>query len=321
MEYGVRHYESVERLRWFLIFICCALLAYPISASYSMEPSLREADALFQAGTFASGSFWLHFPWLRVRPLGGLMIYLAWFSILFLMLKAVLLTVQFVGKRRTESILKTSIDKKTTPNHQLFDSGTVNLSKIFPSEAILQQTSPKLLQLAFHPFRRLRLILDSPQAPPASEMLLEKERRASEVDWEIMSASWSPFQWILWALPLLAFLQALWLTHEQVAPLLSGQQELQEILLTRAHTIFFPLIQALALVIMLALAAGLLKRLENLYLSSLNALIYDKLISRLPLQSRDTVILLESFQKNFLEMQSMLRRLERTIAPPRGKNS
>ncbi len=320
MAYGVQHYESVERLRWFLVFIFCALLAYPFAAFYGIASSLKEAAELFRLHAFASGSFWLHLPWLRVQPLGGLMVYLTWLALLFLLLKSAFLMVQLMGKRRISSILEKSIDKKNTPARQPPDRGTEDVSGQFSPEHILRETSSRGLQFAFHPFRRIRLMLSSPRALPASETFLEKERRASEVDWEIMNASWAPFQWILWALPLLAFSQVLWLVHEQVAPVLSGQQELQEIFIPQAYITFLPFAQALALVLLLALAAGLLKRLENLYLSSLNALIYDNFVSRLPFQSGDTIILLESLRKNFMEIQSMLRRLERSIAPSRGKN-
>lgn len=320
MEYGVQHYESVERLRWFLVFIFCALLAYPFAAFYGIASSLMEAAEMFRMHTFASGSFWLHLPWLRVQPLGGLMVYLTWLALLFLVLKSVFLVVQLMGKRRISSILENSFDEKNTPPRQPPDWGTENVSEQFSPESIMRQTSSSALQFAFHPFRRIRLMLNSPRAFPASETFLEKERRASEVDWEIMSASWTPFQWILWALPLVALSQVLWLVHDQIAPLLSGQQELQEIFIPQAYITFLPLAQALALVLPLALAAGLLKRLENLYLSSLNALIYDNFVSRLPFQSGDTIILLESLRKNSVEIQSMLRRLERSIAPSRGKN-
>lgn len=318
MEYGVRHYETAERLRWFLIFIFCLLLAYPVAVSYSIPPTWKPAISAFKTHAFTTSAFWLQLPWLRVPPLGGLMIYLFWVGALFLLLKAVFLMVQVVGKYKIQAILEKHIDKRAPVHRFPTDSGPTNWNKLFPADIIHLQTDRTLFQLMYHPFRRVRLMLNHPKSFPASEGLLERERRASEVDWELLAGSWSPFQWILWALPLLAFSQVLWLLYQQSVPVLSGQGELAEIL-SEASVSILPFAQSLAAVIVLALAAALLKRIESLYLSSLNALLYDAFLSRIPFQSGDTVILLEAFQKSFQEIQSILRRLERSVASSTDK--
>ena len=41
MEYGLRRYEAVQRLRWFLFFLVCLALAYSMAGSYDISPPAR----------------------------------------------------------------------------------------------------------------------------------------------------------------------------------------------------------------------------------------------------------------------------------------
>jgi len=52
---------------------------------------------------------------------------------------------------------------------------------------------------------------------------------------------------------------------------------------------------------------------EELYLSNLDSLLFDRLLSRLPFQSNDTLIILETLQRQFKELHAALKILERTI--------
>ncbi len=58
------------------------------------------------------------------------------------------------------------------------------------------------------------------------------------------------------------------------------------------------------LTIAFSVAAGLLRRLESFYLSGVDALFYDRFLTRLPFQSSDTPIVLEMLQKNFQELHA-----------------
>jgi hypothetical protein len=44
-------------------------------------------------------------------------------------------------------------------------------------------------------------------------------------------------------------------------------------------------------------------------------LLYEHFLSRLPFQSSDTVVLLEALKHHFLELQLLIRRLERPSQP------
>lgn len=318
MEYGVRRYEAVERLRWFLFFMLCIACAYPVAGSYTIAPHWVNPIPSLTPAKCSSLSLWLGFSWLQVEPLGSLMLYLLWIAILFILLRWIILLVHVAGKYLVKIILDRNIKRRPGVAHFSMDQSPVNWNRLFPADLMLDEINRLPLQLVFHPFRRLRLMLNSPQGFPSVEELLEKERRASETDWEVISGSWGPLRWVLWTLPFLAFLQSGWLCYLQVKPAIAGQGDVQEVVI-QALSSFLPIGQAITLVVGMSIAAGLVKRLESLYLSSVDSLLYDRLLSNLPFQSRDTMLLLESFQKNFTEIQSSIRRLERSItAVPTG---
>jgi hypothetical protein len=58
------------------------------------------------------------------------------------------------------------------------------------------------------------------------------------------------------------------------------------------------------------LAATLLWYFEELYLSNLDAFIYDRLLSKLPMRSKDTALILETLQHQFRDLSAALRRIE-----------
>ena len=179
---------------------------------------------------------------------------------------------------------------------------------------LLQKTHNPFLQFLFHPFRRLRVLLTNPGKTLSSERLSEKERRLAEIDWEILWSSWTPFRWLLRLLPLVGAVQTVWLLYLFLQPALSGQKDFQE-LFGLVFNGLFPLLQVVFLTVAFSLASGLLKRLESFYLSGVDALFYDRFLTRLPFQSSDTPILLEMLQKNFQELHARLKHLEEFIVP------
>ena len=69
--------------------------------------------------------------------------------------------------------------------------------------------------------------------------------------------------------------------------------------------------QLTVLAVLLGLACAFVNRLEHLYLANLDASLYDLLmLSELPIRSSDTLLILESLQKHFHELQVALKRLE-----------
>jgi hypothetical protein len=105
-------------------------------------------------------------------------------------------------------------------------------------------------------------------------------------------------------------------------PALSGQKDLQD-LLGPILTSLLPLVQLVIATVVLSLASGLLKRFENLYLSSVDGMLYDQFLSRLPFQSSDTLIILEAMERQFRELRALLKRLEQSRStedkPPGGR--
>ena len=71
-----------------------------------------------------------------------------------------------------------------------------------------------------------------------------------------------------------------------------------------------PVVQLTLLSVSLGLAYAFLIRAERLYLANLDASLYDQMLSELPLRSSDTILILESLQKNFRDLQVVLKRLE-----------
>ena len=189
------------------------------------------------------------------------------------------------------------------------------------------------MSVVLHPFIRLRLILSSFQRIFSSEDLFEKERRIVEADWQILNGSWGPFRCLLWILPILGLVQTALLlvaqfnaaspglalippkeTIDAAKPLLgiSPQKEILDSIKPTLN-LLLPLIQAAGIAIFFQLALTLLRYFEELYLSNLDSFIYDRLLSRLPLRSNDTVLILETLQGQFRDLQASLKKLEEKI--------
>jgi len=226
------------------------------------------------------------------------------------------LVVQHVGKFLIKNILAANVKKAAGRPKPGLNGLTSNPERLFPADLLLRKVSPLPLQLIFHPYQRLRMMLNHPQGSFSSEELSEKERRIVETDWQILWGSWTPFRWLLWCLPLLGMMEAAYLFYQQLQPAFQGKKELQDVL-SQVLVGLLPLAQAIVITILFSLTSGLLKRLENLYLSNVDALFYDQFLSRLPFQSSDTLILLDAMQRHFQELQHMMKRLERSVGSER----
>ncbi len=343
MEYGLRRYEATQRLFWLLVFLACLLLAY----QYKGSDAYQKSYPVPSMSTIKSSGFWTELQGIQVqlpnpevgknptpgssdlqrgiqsgpRILAAIMIYLILAAFTFLVLKFVWVTVQFFGKYLAQVLLQDhlrrpggSSAKHPVTAHAVSVEGAVATKDRFvASESLAAQVRRFPLPLVFHPFKRLRLILASPQTQFSAEELTEKERRTVETDWQILHQSWQPFNWIIWTLPALAVVQGFFIFYMELLPILSGKREFSDIS-TPFLTGLIPVIQALAVTVALKVSSLVLRRIEDLYLSNLDALIYDQFLSRLPFQSGDTLILLQAMQKHFQELQGTLRRLERSLA-------
>ncbi|NTU48148.1 MAG: hypothetical protein HGA84_03975 [Syntrophobacteraceae bacterium] len=343
MEYGLRRYEATQRLFWLLVFLVCLGFAYQYKGSEAYQRSYPVPSM----STMKSSSFWSELRGIQVQlpnPEGGkspapggsdlqrgiqsgprilaaIMIYLILVAFIFLVLKVLWLAVQFFGKYLVQVLLQDHLKrpggnpgKHPVGIHTVSaDSGAKAPDRFVASESLAGQVRRFPLPLIFHPFKRLRLILASPQTHFSAKELTEKERRTVETDWQILHQSWLPFNWIIWTLPVLAVLQGFAILYMEVLPILAGKREFTDVS-APFLTGLIPLVQAVAVAVFLKISSTLLRRIEDLYLSNLDALIYEQFLSRLPFQSGDTLILLQAMQKHFQEMQGTLRRLERFIA-------
>jgi hypothetical protein len=318
MEYGLRRYEATQRLLWFLFFFICLGVAYLAIPSPFLAPSkVLSMPHSFQPEVLKSFDFWFNLRWIRVEPLGKLMIYLVWVGFLFLGGRLLGLIVQYGGKYYVSSLLATSIGRpEQTPKRPGLTAFPPNSEVALPLLILLKKTDNILLQILFHPLRRLRVLLNDPQKTCSGEGLAEKERRLSETDWEILWSSWTPFRWLVRLLPVVGVVQTVWLLHLHLQPTLFGQKDIQEIF-GLAFNASLPFLQVIFLTVVFSLSSALLKRFDSLYLSGVDALFYDRFLTKLPFQSSDTPILIEMLQSNFQELNARLSRLEQMLSEGR----
>ena len=157
-----------------------------------------------------------------------------------------------------------------------------------------------------------------------------------EADWRILYGSWGPYRCLIWVLPILGLAQTALLLIAQfniassAFALLPQKEALQaakpmvsftvqkEILDTIKPTLnlLLPLIQAAGMAVFFQLASTLLRYFEELYLSNLDSFIYDRLLSKLPIRSHDTILILETLQQQFRDLQAALKRIENKVLSP-----
>lgn len=377
MEYGLRRFEAIQRLQWFVLFFGCLALACTISTGSSPSSMTDGVNASLSHGgsngtgstagaqkalveSLKSFSFWLHLRGVYVEPYPlqsarkeqkleqsqgtqprgeqsvkpgvpskpGLMVRLIMYFIrvvfLFLVVRIIWLAIQFSGKFLLRNVLSACVNKASVSVGSPSESPASRLNRSLPIRELTAKLEKIPCKFIFHPFQRLRLILADPRGVLSSEGLMEKERRIVDSDWQILWNSWSPFRWILWMLPFLALGQTAWLGYQHLMPLFMSVKDLQngtmpdsreiQNVLNSFFLVLIPLAQVIAASLFFSLVSGLLHRVEDLYLSNLDALLYDRFLSRLPFQSRDTVVLLQGMQHYFQEMHAVLERIETALA-------
>jgi hypothetical protein len=352
MEYGLRRYEAIQRLWWLLFLMLCLVITNysntyaPISKTAIQLKDLKNID--FWTGlqgiriTLPSGdspkggkldqdisrSDVRRPPAQESKNLGlpqpdnaqkdlllliNVILFLIRAGVIFLELKLVWLCIQFCGKYLLQFVMGENV---TQPGPFRFDVTKTSPEAISPRHLLVARIKRIPLSFVLHPFLRLRLMLSGSQKNVSSEELLEKERRIVETDWQILNSSWGPFRWLFWIIPLLGLVQSAWFLVLQFHIASSSQKEIIDQVQSMPY-LLLPLVQAAGIAIFFKIAASVLGRLEDLYLSNLDAFVYDRLLSKLPLGSNDTVLILESLQSQFKDLHAAIRRLERLIDPER----
>ncbi|MDR3570428.1 MAG: hypothetical protein P4L43_20585 [Syntrophobacteraceae bacterium] len=268
----------------------------------------------------------------NISMVSGALLFLIRTAVIFLLLRLVWLAVQYGGRYLLQFFM--SEIKGFGPT----DRGEVatGAQSLLPVRVLDERIRRSVASYVLHPFIRLRLALSGFQGNVLPENVLEKERRAVEADWRILYGSWSPYRFLLWMLPLLGLAQTVLLlialfsgigsAHPKEAvnaakPLLDSsiQKEIFESL-KPTLSLLLPFFQAVGVAFFLQIASTLLRYLEDLYLSGLDAFLYDRLLSRLPLSrgANDSVVLLEALQRQFREFGAVLSRLEKKLLSPMG---
>jgi len=312
MDHGLSQYEARERLLWFLFLLLCALLALPAVwihlAGVPRTPVIATtSEALKTYG------FWAQRHWIHVGPLGKVLAYLAWVAVLFIVARFLWLIAQFIGKGFLLRDLREMMSSvKSRQAAKLSDSTTDAQNKPYAGFALMVSRLNHPSRFLFHAFRRAQTTLSSTAAMPFTDGLLERQQRLSDMDRQIFKSSWTAFRWILRLLPILAALQSFWLIYSETQLFLGKQSELEQFA-NAFWPAMLPLVQLTGLAVFLGLASAFMNRVESLYLANLDASVYDQMLSELPIRSSDTLLILQSLQKHFRELQVALKRLELEI--------
>ena len=309
MEHGLTQYEARERLLWFLFLLVCLLVALP-AVWLHLAGVPRTPVIATTSEALKSYAYWSQRHWMHVGPLGKMLAYLAWVAILFILARFFWLIAQFIGKSSLIRTLDEVVSSfKNRQAAKPWDSSTDVQKKPYAGFTHLIADLNHPLRFVLHAYRRAQYTLAAAPGMPFTDGLLERQQRLSDIDRQMFKSSWTGFRWILRLLPILAALQSFWLIYSETQLFLGKQSELEEFA-NAFWPAMLPLVQLTALAIFLGLAYAFLNRLEGLYLANLDASLYDQLLSELPIRSSDTLLILNSLQKHFRELQVTLKRLE-----------
>ena len=309
MDHGLAQYEARERLLWFLFLLACLLIAFP-AVWIHLAAAPRAPVVATTTEALRSYGFWSQRHWIHVGPLGKVLAYLAWVAVLFILTRFLWLIAQFVGKGSLlGSLRETMSSMKSRQAAKPSDSATGVQKKPYAGFALMVSRLNHPSRFLFHAFRRAQYTLSSGAGMPFTDGLIERQQRLSDMDRKLFKSSWTAFRWISVLLPTLAALQSFWLIYSETQLFLDKQSELEQFM-NAFWPAMLPLVQLTVLVVFLGLARALLNRLESLYLANLDASFYDQMLSELPIRSSDTLLILESMQKHFRELQVALKRLE-----------
>jgi hypothetical protein len=309
MDHGLMQYEARERLIWFLFLLVCLLMALPAVwihlAGVPHTPVIQTTSEAIKSYTFWAQRYWVH-----IGPLGKVLAYLAWVAILFILIRLLWLIAQFIGKSSLLSKLGEMMSSlKNRQTTKPWDSTTEVQKKPYAGYALMVSRLNDPLRFLLHAFRRAQYTLSSGPSMPFTDGLIERQQRLSDMDRQLFKSSWTAFRWILRLLPILAALQSFWLIYSETLLFLGKQSELEQFA-NAFWPAMLPLVQLTILAVFLGLASAFMSRVEGLYLANLDASLYDQMFSELPIRSSDTLLILESLQKHFRELQAALKRLE-----------
>jgi len=312
MDHGLTQYEARERLLWFLFLLVCLLMALP-AIWIHLAGVPRTPVVATTSEALKSYAYWSQRHWMHVGPLGKVLAYMAWVAIVFILARFLWIIAQFVGKSFLLRNLREMMSSmKSRQAAKPWDSSTDVQKKPFAGFTQLIANLNHPLRFLLHAFRRAQYTLSSTPAIPFTDGLLERQQRLSDMDRQIFKSSWTAFRWILRLLPILAALQSFWLIYSETQLFLGKQSELEQFA-NAFWPAMLPLVQLTVLAVFLGLVYAFLNRLEGLYLANLDASLYDQMLSELPIRSSDTLLILESLQKHFRELQGALKRLELEI--------
>lgn len=316
MQYGLRHYESAQRLWWFVLILLCLALAYPASGGYVKAAArLRPLDlGTIQPELLKSMDFWLQGQWIAAGPLGRVIVFLALSAWYFWVFRALWLALQGLGKWLIGRSLHQVAGELPAPAAADPTRATARPEALLPAEPLRRIARPRVLRILFLAHRRLYLLLSGVSRVLSSEALLQRETRLETIDWQLTASTWGPHRSLVRLLPGLALIQGGWSFYWALQPVLDGRQELQVVPALVVASLI-PLVQMIALSVGLALARGLLERLEHYQLARLDGLFFDSLLSRLPLQSSDTLLLLNALERHFQQLHAAVKRLEQKLEP------
>jgi len=309
MDHGLSQYEARERLLWFLFLLLCLLVALP-ALWIHLAGVPRSPAVVTTSEALKSYSFWSQRHWIHVGPLGKVLAYLAWTAVLFILIRFLWLIAQFIGKRSLLGDLREMMsDLKSRQAAKPWDSTTEVQRKPYAGFALMVSRLNHPLRFILHAFRRAQYTLSSGPGMPFTDGLIERQQRLSDMDRQLFRSSWTAFRWILRLLPILAALQSFWLIYSETQLFLGKESELEQFV-NAFWPAMLPLVQLTVLSVFLGLVSAFMSRVESLYLANLDASLYDQMLSELPIRSSDTLLILQSLQKHFRELQLTLERLE-----------
>lgn len=308
MDHGLSQFEARERFIWFLFWVLCLLMALPaVWIHLAVVP--RTPVMATTSETIKTYGFWAQRHWMHIGPLGKVLAYLAWVAVLFIVIRFLWLIAQFMGKRSLLSSLHEGIaSMKRRQTSKLSDSTNDLRNKPYAGFGLMVSRLNHPSRFLFHAFRRAQNTLPSTAGMPFTDGLIERQLRLSNMDQRMFKSSWTAFRWIVRLLPVLAALQSFWLIYS-VTPLFLGKQDELEQFAYAFCSAMLPLVQLTVLAVFVGLASAFLSRMESLYLANLDTSLFDHMVSELPIRSSDTLLILQSLQKHFLELQDTLKNL------------
>ncbi|SPF35455.1 conserved membrane hypothetical protein [Syntrophobacter sp. SbD1] len=378
MFHGLRRYETLHRLWWFVFFFLCLIfarfssgIAYPprqgpdlkdlskivfwsdlqgisITSPENSRGKQDQQDKTAQTGrsTVPDRSKQPAGPAAQndyrenIELVSRILLFIIRAGMIFLELRLLWLVVQYAGRYLLQLFMSEGNERGSFNRGQEGKQFTISSRQgaLTPFAALTARTMRTPLTFILHPFIRLRLILSGFQKNLSSEELLEKERRVVEADWSILHGSWGPYRCLVWVIPLLGLAQTVLLliaqfntasaglaliaqkeAFEAAKPMLSTPKEIIESI-KPTFSLLLPLIQAAGIAVFFQVAATLLRYFEELYLSNLDSFIYDQLLSKLPLRSSDTLLIMETLQQQYKDLNASLKRLEnKLLSPPQGE--